>query len=371
MPRSNDLRTQGALDEIVTMVPGARGVRMQQLLTDWATGRGKGAVGKTIKLGGAFHSQDERNSRTQVRAVLLAAQCFGMMEPKSDAYKTLIKTLANESADDLARRMTNYYDAHRRFELLTASPFGIEYGASFQFASDQVRRNCEESYPLVLKALEGGSRIVTQAIGGIESSVQRYEKWFGPLTDLRAGKVKGHFVSLLEALKTQKLVLYYRGPLPADAGAVRDDYFPFAPPLSATGEEYCGKASRRSKRNFSDPTGNDMHIKLGNAVVLRGAVRAVEGRNTYAGTIIHEMTHIVCETRDVKFKEAGTGNLFTAKGKTDFTSGKMAKNVPRQDNDGAFVQTYGTDTCRYMATNWPDKAIMNADNYCYFCEELL
>lgn len=371
MPKSDDARTQGALDEIVNLVPGPKGVRMQQLLGDWAAGRGKGVLGKTIKLGGAFHSREERSLRTQVRAVLLAAQCFGLMVPGSDSYKTFIKSLVNEILPDLARRLTKYYDAHRRFELLTASPFGIEYAASFQFAADQVRRNCEESYLLVHKALEAGLRELNSAIGGIAPSVKRYEMWFGPLTGERAGKVKGHFSSLLEALKTQKLVLYYRGPLPADAGLVRDDYSQFAPSLAATGGEYCGMATRRSKQNISCPSGNDVHIKLGNGVVLRGAVRPAEGKNTFAGTIIHEMTHIVCETRDVKMKQADTGRLVTAKGLSDFTSGKTAKTMPRQDNDGAFTQTYGTQRCIYMAAHWPDKAIMNADNYCFFCEEFL
>ncbi|MEP7283779.1 MAG: hypothetical protein ABI696_17505 [Rubrivivax sp.] len=371
MPKSDDARTQGAIDEVIKLVPGAKGQRIEQLLSDWATGRGKGAVGKSIKLGGAFHSKDERDARTQVRAVLLGAQCFGMLTPGSDGYKTFAKKITKESTAELAKRLTDYYDAHRRFELLTASPFGIQYAPSFNFASDQVRRNCEEAYPQVHKMLEAGHREVNQAIGGIGNSVKRYEAWFGSVADGRPEKVKGHFSSLLEALKTQKLVLYYRGPLPSDAGSIRDDYNGFAPALSAKGEDYCGMATRRSKRNLACPTGDDMHIKLGNGVVVRGTVQAANGKNTYAGTIVHEMTHIVCETRDVKFKEVGTGRLFTAKGKSDFTSGKMAGNVPRQDNDGAFTLSYGPDLCRYMAASWPDKAVMNADNYCYFCEEFL
>ncbi len=203
-----------------------------------------------------------------------------------------------------------------------------------------MRRNCEEAYPQVHKVLEAGYREVTQAIGGIGPSERRYEKWFGPP--------------------------------PADAGVIRDDYNGFAPALSATGENYCGMATRRSKRNLACPSGDDMHIKLGNGAVLRGTIQPAEGRNTYAGIIVHEMTHIVCETRDVKAKQAGTGRLITSKGQvSEFSSGKAAKNVPRQDNDGEFTLTYGPELCLAMARNWPDKAIMNADNYCYFCEDFL
>jgi len=369
MPRTDDSRTDGALAEVTNLVPGAKGLTIQKLLTDWAQGKGKSTTGKSIKLGGAFRSKEQKESRTQVRAVLLAAQAFGNLDPGSAGFKNYAQTISKESATALAKRLTDYYDSYRRFEILTASPHGIGYGPSFNHAPDQVRNNCETAYDQVLKIVRAGYQDVGSAIGGIAKSVERYESWFGAMTDGRPEKVKSNFFTMLEALKTQKLVLYYRGPFPSGAMAVMDDYSTFGPALSPNGEEYCGMATRRSKRNLSCPAGDDLHIKLGNGVVQRGCISPAPGKNTYAGTIVHELSHIVCETRDVKLKQAGTGRLITKSGQpTSFTS---SKNVPIRDNDGQFTQSYGDKFCQYMAQHWPDKAIMNADNYCFFSEQFL
>jgi hypothetical protein len=370
MPRSDEARADGALAEIPNFVAGAKGVAIQRLLTAWVNGKGKGGAGKSIKLGGRLHSKQEKETRTQVRAVLLAAQCFGNLDAGGSGYKQFAQSIARETSTALAKRLVDYYDAHRRFEVLTLSPHGIEYAPSFMQAPDQVHRNCESAYPQVLAIVHAGYADVGKALGGIADSVQRYETWFGAMKDGRPEKVKGHFFALLEALKTQKLVLYYRGPLPSDAPGIRDDYngVNFRR-LSPAGEEYCGMATRRSQRNLSCPDGDDLQIKLGNGVVLRGCTEPTSGKNTYAGTIVHELSHIVCETRDVKLKQGGTGQLITKDGKvTSYTSGK---NVPIKSNDGLFIQTYGDQFCQYTAQHWPDKTIMNADNYCYFAEQFL
>jgi hypothetical protein len=371
MPRTDDARTDGALAEVTNLVAGPKGVKIQQLLTDWATGKGKGKTGKSIKLGGKLHSKAEKESRAQVRAVLLAAQCFNNLDPESPGYKQYAQTLAKESSAALAKQLTDYYEAHRRFAVLTSSPHGIVYAASFNQAPDQIRWNCEKAYEQVAKIVHASYQDIGMAINGAAKSVQRYETWFGPMADGRPEKVKQNFFLILEALKTQKLVVYYRGPLPTGAMSMKDDYnlVNFFP-LKQGGEEYCGMATRRSKRNLSCPDGEDLHVKLGNGVVLRGCITPTQGKNTYAGTIVHEISHIVCETRDVKLKVPDTGQLFEAKtGKVlAFTTGKA---LPMQDNDGYYTQTYGPVYCMSMAKHWPDKAIMNADNYCFFSEQFL
>jgi hypothetical protein len=368
MPKGDNARVDSALAEVTKLVPGGNGDKIKQVLSDWVDGKGKGKTGKTIKLGGVFHSKDEKESRAQVRAVLLAAQCCANLDPDGQGYKSLAKVLGNENSSALAKRLTDYYAAYRRFEVMLASPHGIEYGKSFQYADPQVVKNCETAYGQVLEIVAKAYQDVGSAIGGIKNSVARYETWFGPMSDGRPEQVKSNLFAIFEALKTQKLVLYYRGPLPTGTQGVRDDYSPFGPMLPAGGENYCGMATRRSKQNLSCPSGMDLHIKLGNAIVLRGCVIPTQGKNTYAGTIVHEISHIVCETRDVKLKQAGTGLLMKSGGLTNFTS---KKNVPMLDNDGTFIQTYGPDFCKYMAKSWPDKAVMNADNYCYFTEAFL
>jgi hypothetical protein len=369
MPRSDSTRAEGALDEVTVLVPGPKGERIQRLLTEWVNGKGRAAAGRSIKLGGYLHSKEEKETRAQVRAVLLAAQCFGSLDANGQGYKAYAKQIAGDSTAALAKRLTDYYDAHRRFEVINASPNGIGYGPSFNFADAQVRRNCEQAYQQVTKILHAAYQDVGSALNGVTASEKRFTAWFGPAESGRVNLVRNNFFAMLEAIKVHKLYLYYRGPLPADAVGVRDDYSDFGPPLPRTGEDYCGMATRRSKRNLSNPAGDDLHIKLGNGVVLRGSLQPEDGRNTYAGTIVHEISHIVCETRDVKLKQAASGALFSnTKGLTSYTS---IKQVPRVDNDGSFVQTYGTKFCQYMAINWPDKAVMNADNYCFFVEQFL
>ena len=370
MPRNNDARTDGALNEVTTLVPGSKGTKIQQILTDWANGKGKGVVGKSIKLGGKLHSTEEKEARAQVRAVLLGAQCFAGYDPKSQPYKNYIKQISGEASTALGKRLTDFYDAWWRFQVLSSNPLGIEYAPSFDQAPDEVRWNCQQACAQVFTIVRAAHDDLTKAISGANDSVLRYEYWFGAMDGGRPAKVKSNFFALLEALTTQKLVLYYRGPLRQKTMAIRDDYDMTAGSLPAGGEGYCGMSVRRSKQNLTCPSGLDLHIKLGNGVVLRGCLTPTKGKNTYAGTIVHEMSHIVCETRDVKAREAGSGALYDSKTRqrTNLTVGK---NVPTQDSDGAFVQSYGADWCAYMAQHWPDKAIANADNYCYFAEQWL
>ena len=148
----------------------------------------------------------------------------------------------------------------------------------------------------------------------------------------------------------------------------------------------------RVHRN-AQQTDNGIHIKLG---------KQVEGKSDseMQHTIIHEMSHFICGTRDVKmpaltmlkllggeftisqqmalmdkFVVKGDGpNKFISKDEFHERTGKQHKLPTGYKPTGgaklgrrAVHDSYGREACMTLAEAYPDKAVQNADSYAYYC----
>ena len=151
------------------------------------------------------------------------------------------------------------------------------------------------------QALETAKRLSARAqVGagaatkGNTAEVKRYEEWFGPWDKARRDTVRGNYRSISTGLDRNYTVF-------ADV-ADPDDYayvFPARPT-----EIYLG---------------NQFFVGYQNKAVI----------DSTAGTIVHEVSHLTCNTDD---------------------------------------HEYGQGNCRDLAVNNPAKAVNNADNYLYYSE---
>jgi len=153
---------------------------------------------------------------------------------------------------------------------------------------------------------------------------QVYERWFGTYDATRFQTVAGNIRALYDALFLKPVLLYYRGDGATGATdcAVENG--------NITPGSYFGAAWKASNL----PVGLDpkyTHIFVGRLFFTSG----VYSKDSTGGVIIHELSHAICSTDDVIY-------------------------------DGA--TTYGVTRCKELATERPDLAVTNADNYEYMCE---
>ena len=70
-----------------------------------------------------------------------------------------------------------------------------------------------------------------------------------------------------------------------------------------------------------------------------------------AGTLVHELSHNICDTQDVEMPPAS-----------------FAAHPDWRKEDGQGVKCYFEEKCQWLANNVPDLAINNADNYDFYFE---
>ncbi|MDC0748007.1 M35 family metallo-endopeptidase [Polyangium mundeleinium] len=211
-----------------------------------------------------------------------------------------------------------------------------------------------------------------------------YQRWFGPMEASRYNTVKGNISNLVLAAHAKPVVIRYLAT--PDFGSTEkqtfQQYSGKREALIALGDKFFGaNAGRRPRSNvydlatYSVAVNNVMELNEAKAKaeadVLKQAQKLADvAKQTevmeagfkkieadidtkrkalvaafkddyvmgYTGVIVHELSHHVAGTIDVKADE---------------------------------VTMYGYNLCRYLAAKSPATAIKNADNYRLFCDEFL
>lgn len=315
------------------------GTRVKTAIAEWLRknpGTTKLHLGGKIGLGGVriFKDDATTNLRHLRRAVLLAYRTIG---GGNDAGMAAVKT-----------RTQNFDKQKLRAELESCLPpvgaampkvvkaeggFGtFEYAPSFCRANTREHHEGQEAFSkaslLLNKAWSQGLMRM-----GDPTSVDRFERWFGPYggsADPSFVKVRDNLQKIHKALCERTVKLYYRG-----AKAQGGSDLPIAEPWSVDGLIHPGSffgAAWPVQPAAFDQT--KTHMLLGSAFfdTLR------HGADSTAGVIIHELSHAICQTKDEI--HPGTGQT-----------------------------CYGHVVCQDIAQNHVALAINNADNYEFFCEE--
>lgn len=211
-----------------------------------------------------------------------------------------------------------------------------------------------------------------------------YERWFGAMDQARYNTVKQNISKMVLEAHTKPIVLRYNGENefgcvnqtnkteyreqniisitlgtrffgPQAGVRPRSNVFELAPYATAVnammmlnGErEAAQRAIMREARKYDDVAKQNQVTEAG----FRKIDVDIDAKRTalgsafkddyviaYEGTVVHEFSHLIAGTDDVKL-------------------------------DG--VTMYGYNLCRYLATSRPARAIQNADNYRLFCDEFL
>lgn len=223
-----------------------------------------------------------------------------------------------------------------------------------------------------------GAIQTTMAAASDAAAARLYAEYFGDPGGQR-DKVLANLTTMLTAITAHKLYLYYRGKHVQRKGKETDYPFPdtamdFG---GMTQGDYYGAATRKKQRHYQS---DDIHIRLG---VLLEAEPPTGRVALAAGTIIHEMSHWLCDTRDVKYVTEGgkyeSSGMVLDKSvvehwkRRDKVQPPTGMSQDKWDEYRSLLakievrRTYGEDACREMASRRPEKAVENADNYCYYC----
>lgn len=300
----------------------------------------KALLGKAMSLGGIHltMSETEKYTRHLKRGVLLASMTLGGGNPAGiSALKTAIK---NESQTQLRQRLQNYVNAaatpvaqnHVHRAEGGIGTFEFSQG-SWQFANTKERNDAADSFS---KAAALFNRAQAQGIARLGDAEQkaRFERWFGSTSDqARVNTVRRTLGQIGAAICNRTVKLYFRGNTRVER---QQTDLPVAEPWSPDGlmrkGDFFGAAWPVQPPAFDQ---TKTHMLLGSAFF--DAVR--HGTDSCAGVIIHELSHSEAQTRDHPYPGPGGGT------------------------------SYGTKKCKWLATNRPELAVTNADNYEFYCEE--
>lgn len=199
----------------------------------------------------------------------------------------------------------------------------IYLAPSFQFSKSLARNQVPEAFARAKKLIDVAYRGITQArTGGPHRII--YETWFGTYEMNRFSTVFNNIRALYDALFGKAVLLYYRGDGVSGANDCAGEDGDLTP------GSYFGAAWKPQNLPGTLNAGYT-HIFLGKAFFTSG----VYAEDSTGGVIIHELTHAICGTDDIKYKG---------------------------------YTTYGPDLCKQLATEKPMLAVNNADNYEYLCE---
>ena len=146
--------------------------------------------------------------------------------------------------------------------------------------------------------------MLSKCASNADSRSNTYITWFGSTYSGYVDTVVGNFLDMKSALQRYTFTLYLHGP------------------------------DCKSKSTFAYTYHGSTTLYFCNAYFSAPTLPTSSSRSPYdtkMGTVIHELSHAVAYTEDIR---------------------------------------YGTSDCKDLAKNYPSKAITNADNYEYFSESL-
>jgi len=154
----------------------------------------------------------------------------------------------------------------------------------------------------------------------------RFTTWFGPPTAANLTVVKNFVHTILRQLSGQNTTL---------TNVPTSNTVAYMIPLP--GQNFGTQAL-----NYTDAQAPAI-VPTPTIYIGRGFYTApLLGKDSQVGTIIHELSHIVCSAEDVPNPAGGA--------------------YP----DG-FLDTYGETNCKWLAANHSAQALHNADNYLFYC----
>ena len=196
-------------------------------------------------------------------------------------------------------------------------------------------------------ALEQARKMVTQAYlaakgaisGSNEDAIPVMEKWFGPrplapmqLHERDWWTGAATIIGVIEAFLTSAVNLYYRG---SEVQGRPNDY-----------PGKVGNLTAHDVSGYAETYAGTMNSVIGlcelffEKQVGTGQARMkLSGYDSVGGTLVHELSHNLCRTRDHDMPGGGSA--------------------------------YGTDDCLILRRDRVWRAWWNADNIEYFCEEIL
>lgn len=207
-------------------------------------------------------------------------------------------------------------------------------GAAFkrkdaQTALEQARAMIVPAYIAAKGAVNGSS----------DTAIATMERWFGPRPTAPFNQHERDWwlgvatiLGVLESFLTGNVNLYYRG------GEVRgkpNDYPGAGGNLSA--QDVAGYAE--TSAGDSDSIIGLCKLFFAKQVGTGQSRMKLRGYDSVGGTLVHELSHNLCETDDHDMPDGSTA--------------------------------YGTTDCLSLKTALPRRAWYNADNIEYFCEEIL
>lgn len=322
-------------------------------------------------LAGAIAMAGGAANPNQKHAVMLAHRFFGVRD-----NTTIGAIKATVNGYDAARLNKEFKAVHKSWDdgkdalgqVGGAEFYGAVFRApSFQYANSEERRVGVEvvktSQKMLLKAL-----ISVKAVPTDSTARAAYQAWFGPYTagnvtsQAHYQKVRDNIKALHKALCRKPVRLYYRGSkLPADnvedkpeatanaavsaavASAWRATQVSAKPLYANSPFSHITFGTHAFSHRAGAAVSGGMQARLAqfgggvNTQRVGTQVRATSGRDSLGGTIIHELSHYICDTLD-------------------------------EDHPTAGAKSYGAALCTSLPLVDQAKACNNADSYKYYCE---
>jgi hypothetical protein len=291
-------------------------------------------------------------------AAMLGHLCIGMKVMSNiPNLKAVVKSWSIEaSTEELAAVYKSYAE---RIEEIKKSRSGSYFGSVvlgpsfYRYASSEEQRVArlaiKASQEMALKAVIAITAVRANATTEV---LARYTSHFGPYDANRYTLVKGNINKIYKALTTKPVLLYYRGDKVAGVDDSADSTGAAKSTTSVaetwTDTQLTNIPSLHSYKNEAKCSAVT-HIWMGSAAFTTGSSgpqstggkRAVSGKMSIAGTILHEISHYACATAD----EADPVCLGWGGGKC-----------------------YGNANVAALANADPVKACNNADSYRYYFE---
>lgn len=381
------------LDALPGILTDGEGANLADHLRAWTATQGDKAE-TALKLGGKFHSDKEKARRVKLRACILCALAFRKRTYATvDVYAT---GLENQTDTQLIGELRDYLKCCAQREGAR-----LVFGSSFRNspATGALREQCRSGYELSFTYLEAALKDLMTVTAAKGEPYERFKSFFGDFKQETVDAVVRNLTTILIALRTRTLWLYFRGK--AVGTFTQDNDWPFLLGDFQVGTKlaighHFGATLRPSQQghgwNGPNPlqSKNDLHVMVG--TLSEGAESKVVG-----GMLIHELSHYLCDTRDVKIpliahpfvntphvennldlalkvlnnqdgyflkKPDGSRQLVT---RQEWVADKRKDLPQRQFGRRQIDDAYGADTCKALAATRPEKALVNADNYALYC----
>jgi hypothetical protein len=338
MSKDSDARLNATLGQISALFPGdpacqaLKNVIQDRLMQTYAAGAARERLSASLSLGG-WHPMDTQRRHLE-RIFLLAEQTIRPAAISAGDVAAL-KVKADQLNDRQLRRLIRgLADSVVERPL----PGVTQLAESFSYTNPANEAKATQAAAKARKLLASAYQGV-MAARSVSRERERYERWFGPLLASRHTKVCDNLRAMYLDATHRTLKIYYRGP---GAKGKLDDkpglgyHSPYVQLMDEPLLYGCFTPG------WGDPGELDRtHVVLGGRFFSHCEERAnpndVE-RMSGAGVVIHELSHAVCNTKDID----GRDNVKVL---------------------------YGPRKCKAAAIERPDSVVNNADNYRLFAEE--